>query len=106
MSEFPEDEGLDFDEPEQESAAEAKVRVAVQEKLLVLISAGQVEIPEAMIEEVAKDITMAALDAPSPSKMLKNLVKSLVHAEGVEEVYATDRELAESFAPVLQDFMA
>lgn len=80
---------------------EKRLQASVDEVLGRLIASGDLEVIDRA--RLLEELTRVAADARSLKHLLKKLVKTLVHSDAVEEIYATDDQLREELAKSLGD---
>jgi hypothetical protein len=94
---------LELGEPETSEPTPFAQSVAdvLTQALAKLRADGVIEVEDANVEGLAKEIIDAALESSSLKRLPLRIVKALIHSELVEEVYGTDEEISAALRPFL-----
>ena len=88
--------------PEPTAFAQS-VATALTKAVVAMRAAGMIEIEDANVDAVAREVISAALESSSLKRLPLRLVKTLIHSDHVEEVYGTDEEIGAALRPFLDE---
>lgn len=109
----PETDDLELDEDTQESDDGAddeapaltpfmeKMREAALEAIQSLRERSLIDVVEGEEPQLALDMANAAAEARSPKQMIEMMTRELVDSDHIDEVYATDDEIAEAIQSLM-----
>jgi hypothetical protein len=94
---------LGLPEPEESEPTPFAQNVAatLTTALAQLRADGILEVEDANMDGLAREVIDAALESSSAKRLPLRLVKTLIHSDLVEEVYGTDEEVSSALRPFL-----
>jgi len=95
--------GIAEEKPAEPTAFAQGVAAVLAKAVAALKTAGVIEVEDANIEGLTKEVVDAALESSSLKRLPLRIVKTLIHSDLVEEVYGTDEEIGAALRPFLDE---
>ncbi|MEM7412375.1 MAG: hypothetical protein AAF430_19255 [Myxococcota bacterium] len=90
-------------EAEEPTAFAKHVAEVLTRALGQLRASGVIEVEDANYAGLTEEVIAVALEASTPNKMSRKIVRTLIRSDLVEEVYGSDDEIAGALMPFFEE---